>query len=129
MIRRLKVNMPEMTPSLARVDRRDGRLLEAVRLAPEPYRLGIHHLALGHADAVTIAMQYEGPAGDEVPLVATHGRGGAIRLCNGPPAVQRARNSNNSNGTQAFDFSRGKCESFSVYCVECNQTPASRLII
>jgi hypothetical protein len=98
---RLKLNVPDMAPSLAYVDRRDGRLLEAVRLAPQLHQLGIRHLALGHADNVAIAMQYEGPAGDEVPLVATHRRGDALRLCNGPPAMQRAMR--HYCGSVAFD--------------------------
>jgi len=98
---RVKLNLPTMSPSLVYIDRRDGRLLEEVRLDPELHRLSIRHLAIGRDDGVAVAMQYEGPAGDLVPLVATHRRGDPLRPLAGPPRALRAMK--HYCGSAAFD--------------------------
>ena len=67
---RIKLNLPTMAPSLCLVDRRAGTLLQERRLDPALHQLSIRHLAVGPEDTVAVAMQYEGPAGDLVPLVA-----------------------------------------------------------
>ena len=88
---RIKLNLPTMAPSLCHIDRRDGRLLRELRLAPDLHRLSIRHLAVGAGGAVAVAMQYEGPTGDLVPLVALHrGGSGALRPLAAPAAVWRA---------------------------------------
>ncbi len=90
---RIKLNLPTMAPSLCHIDRRTGTLRAEHRLADALHQLSIRHLALGPRDRVAVAMQYEGPTGDVVPLVALHdpGRKGAgLRLLHGPPAVLRA---------------------------------------
>ena len=69
---RIKLNLPTMTPSLCYVDRLDGKLLQEIRLGRVLHQLSIRHLAVGNDDTVAIAMQYEGPVGDLVPLVALH---------------------------------------------------------
>ena len=89
---RVKLNLPTMAPSLVYLDRRDGRLLDEVRLAPEFHQLSIRHLAVGAGDRVAIAMQYEGPFGDPVPLVALHRRGEQPLLLEAPrPVLRRMR--------------------------------------
>ena len=98
---RVKLNLPTMAPSLAYLDRRDGRLLEEVRLAPELHQLSIRHLAVGAGDRVAIAMQYEGPFGDTVPLVALHRRGRKPLLLDAPNAVLRRMKQ--YCGSAAFD--------------------------
>lgn len=98
---RVKLNLPDMAPSLAYLDRRDGRLLASFRLPPDLHRLSIRHLAVGPADSVAVAMQYEGPAGDDVPLIATHRGAAALRLFNAPPTILRAMNQ--YCGSVAFD--------------------------
>lgn len=100
---RVKLNLPSMTPSLVYLDRRDGRLLEEVRLAPELHQLSIRHLAVGADDHVAIAMQYEGPFSDRVPLVALHRRGGQPRLLDAPRSVLRGMK--HYCGSAAFDHS------------------------
>ena len=91
---RIKLNVTTMAPSLCYVDRRDGRLLQERRLAPALHQLGIRHLAVGRDDTVAVAMQYEGPRGDLVPLVAVHRTGAAANApllpLNAPAAVWRA---------------------------------------
>ena len=47
------------------------------RLDPALHQLSIRHLAVGRDDTVAVAMQYEGPRGDLVPLVALHRPGAA----------------------------------------------------
>ena len=99
---RVKLNLSDMAPSLSYVDRRDGAWLGEYRLAPALHRLGIRHLAIGRDGTVAVAMQYEGPRGDLVPLVAVH-RGGVLRPLPAPPAVLRAMKQ--YCGSVAFDSS------------------------
>ena len=91
---RVKLNVTTMAPSLCYVDRRDGRLLQERRLAPALHQLSIRHLAVGRDDTVAVAMQYEGPRGDLVPLVAAHRTGAAANApllpLEAPPSVWRA---------------------------------------
>ena len=87
---RVKLNLPTMAPSLCLVDRRAGTLLQERRLDPALHQLSIRHLAVGPADTVAVAMQYEGPAGDLVPLVAVWRAVEGLRLLRGPAAVLRA---------------------------------------
>lgn len=78
---RLKLNVQHMTPSLVYIDARDGRLLQKLQLPPSLHQLSIRHIAVGRGEVVAIAMQYEGAAGDRVPLVAVHRRGaGHVQL-------------------------------------------------
>ena len=97
---RVKLNLPDMTPSLCFVDRRRGALLGEYRLDAALNRLGIRHLAVGRNGTVAAAMQYEGPRGDIVPLVALH-REGRLRLLEAPGAVLRAMRQ--YCGSVAFD--------------------------
>ena len=73
-----------MDPSLVYLAASDGRLLEQVRLARALHQLSIRHLAIGRGGTVAIAMQYEGPSSDRVPLVGVHTRGGSLRLLEVP---------------------------------------------
>lgn len=70
---RLKLNIPDMDPSLVYLDVATGRLIRQVRPARELRQLSIRHIAIDRYGRVAIAMQYEGPETDEVPLVAWHG--------------------------------------------------------
>lgn len=89
---RLKLNIPEMDPSLVYLDARDGRLIRQVRPATELRQLSIRHIAIDRHGRVALAMQYEGPESDPVPLVALHDMpAGAGRLDYLPmPEDQRA---------------------------------------
>ncbi len=86
---RAKLNLPEMSPSLAYLDLADGALRADYRLPAERHRLSIRHLAVGPEDRVAIALQYEGPRADLPPLVALHGGEDAIALLAAPEPVQR----------------------------------------
>lgn len=86
---RAKLNLPEMSPSLAYLDLADGALRADYRLPAAYHRLSIRHLAVGPDDRVAIALQYEGPRADLPPLVALHGGEDAIALLAAPEAVQR----------------------------------------
>ena len=98
---RVKLNLPTMAPSLCTIDRRDSTLLQELTLDPALHRLSIRHLAVGPADMVAVAMQYEGPAGDLVPLVALHRSGDGLRPLQGPGAALRAMK--NYCGSICFD--------------------------
>lgn len=87
---RVKLNPADMAPSLCFVDRVSGRLLRQDRLGPGLNRLGIRHLAVAADDTVAVAMQYEGPAGEAVPLAALRRAGGRLRLLEAPAGAWRA---------------------------------------
>jgi hypothetical protein len=86
---RAKLNLDTMAPSLAYVDRHDGRLLERVEPPPRWHQLSMRHIDRAPDGQVAIAMQYQGPADDTPPLVALHARGGPLRWLHAPAPVQR----------------------------------------
>ena len=102
---RVKLNLPTMAPSLCYVDRRSGALRRELVLDPALHRLSIRHLAVGPEDTVAVAMQYEGPAHDRVPLVALQRGGGPLHLLQGPGSVLRAMK--NYCGSVCFDPAGG----------------------
>ncbi len=69
---RLKLNIADMDPSLVYLDARDGRLLAQIRPAAALRQLSLRHIAIDRHGRVAVAMQYEGPEDDPVPLVALH---------------------------------------------------------
>ncbi|MBS4045371.1 MAG: DUF1513 domain-containing protein [Alphaproteobacteria bacterium] len=89
---RLKLNIPEMDPSLVYLNARDGSLVRQVRPDAELRQLSTRHIAIDRRGRVAVAMQYEGPETDPVPLVAVHDApGGSGRLDYLPmPEEQRA---------------------------------------
>ena len=100
---RAKLNLATMAPSLVYLDARTGELLAEARLPRELHQLSIRHLAIGRNGEVAIAMQYEGPSGDLVPLVGVHHGAGDVVLLEGPAeAMRRMRG---YCGSAAVDFS------------------------
>lgn len=87
---RAKLNLPTMEPSLCFIDSRTGDLQRRLNLAFDLRFLGIRHLAVGANGQVAIAMQYEGPAGDRVPLVALCRSAGPLLLLEAPAPVLAA---------------------------------------
>ena len=67
---RRPLNVPTMDPSLCFLDAGSGSLLDRFRLEPRLRQLSMRHLSVGPDDTVAVAMQYMGPAGETVPLVA-----------------------------------------------------------
>jgi hypothetical protein len=78
-----------MTPSLAYVDARDGRLLREFRLVPELHQLSIRHLALAADGTIAIGMQFEGDTEAVVPLVGVQRGGDEIALLSAPDTALR----------------------------------------
>jgi hypothetical protein len=100
---RLKLNIPTMAPSLAFLDRRDGRLIAQHRLPKEFHKASIRHLSVAGDGRVVAAMQYEGPKGDLVPLLAVSERAGPLRMLDKPATAIRALRQ--YCGSVAFDTS------------------------
>ena len=98
---RVNLNLPTMAPSLCYIDRKKGRLLQELRLDPALHQLSIRHLAVGPDDTIAVAMQYEGPQHDRIPLVALQHGSGRLRLLKTPSAVLRAMK--NYCGSVCFD--------------------------
>ncbi len=87
---RAKLNLPTMEPSLCFIDSRTGALQRRLVLARALRFLSLRHLAVGASGEVAIAMQYEGPAGDEVPLVALCRPACPLHLLEAPAPVLAA---------------------------------------
>lgn len=85
---RAKLNLETMQPSLTLVEAKSGRLLAEHRLAPRLHQLSIRHLDVAPDGRIAIAMQYEGPKGDRVPLVGLLD-GASLRLFDPPAAIER----------------------------------------
>lgn len=88
---RAKLNIPTMRPSLDYFDTRTAAPLAKIVLDSELHKLSIRHLSVGPDDRVAIAMQYEGPSGDSVPLAGMHRLGEATMRLIGPPAKAARR--------------------------------------
>ncbi len=69
---RLKFNIDSMRPSLVWMEAATGRRVRQLQPPPALHQLSIRHLALAGDGSVLVAMQYEGPRDDLVPLVARH---------------------------------------------------------
>lgn len=69
---RLKLNIADMDSSLVYMDRRDGHVISQIRPEKGLHQLSIRHTAIDRYGRVAIAMQYEGPEDDDVPLIAIH---------------------------------------------------------
>ena len=87
---RLKLNLAEMRPSIAFIDRRTGGLIGQVRPPEELRQLSLRHLAASRAGTVALAAQWEGSESAVPPLVGLVDPGGPLRLVSAPAEVQVA---------------------------------------
>ena len=85
---RAKLNLDSMKPSLVFADIAGGKHLDQAALPDALHQLSIRHLAPLADGGIAIAMQYEGPKSDTVPLVAIHDGSGITKL-QAPDEVQR----------------------------------------
>lgn len=86
-VQRLKLNLDTMDSSVAFLDVMDGRLIEQRRLPGEFFLLSLRHMAVTAGGETVIAMQYEGPQSDLVPLVGLARPGREIALLEMPDAA------------------------------------------
>lgn len=92
-VQRMKLNLDSMDSSVAFIDIRDGRLIEQRRLTGAFFQLSLRHMAVTAEGETVIAMQYEGPSNDLVPLVGLARPGRDIELLDMPDAAwSRLRN-------------------------------------
>ena len=97
-----KLNLDSMDPSLIYLDGASGTIASSLRLPPELHQLSLRHLAVAADDTVAVAMQYEGPSDDLVPLVALHRPGApALTLLSAP--AETLRGMRNYCGSTALD--------------------------
>ena len=87
---RVKLNIPTMESALCFIDSKTGDLQQRLDLADDLRFLSIRHLAVGENGQVAVAMQYEGPAGDRVPLVAMCHSASSLQLLEAPAPVLAA---------------------------------------
>jgi hypothetical protein len=100
----IKLNRDDMDSSLAYIDTRDGKIVAQHRLSDEYAQLSLRHMAMTPDGTVAVAMQYEGPSSDRVPLLVTHRLGDAALAPLSAPdrGLGRLRN---YCGSVAFDDS------------------------
>ncbi|KZD12221.1 DUF1513 domain-containing protein [Oceanibaculum pacificum] len=99
---RAKLNLMEMDSSVAFIDWKQREIVAQHRLEAELFQLSLRHMAVTATGEVGIAMQYEGPSGDLVPLVALASAGGLELLELPDPLLNRL---NNYCGSAAVDSS------------------------
>ncbi len=87
---RKKLNLDTMQPSLVRMNMADGRLLEQQFMPAELHQLSIRHIDTNRAGETVIALQYQGGAEDNPPLVAVHRPGSSLKLLAAPAPVDIA---------------------------------------
>jgi hypothetical protein len=85
---RAKLNVADMDPSLVFLDLATGRVDRRLRLPSEFHKLSIRHIALNGAGRIGVAMQYEGPKEDPMPLVLLCD-GSRLDMLGAPEAVAR----------------------------------------
>ena len=81
---RAKLNLSTMKPSLVFVDRRSGDLIEEHLLPPALHQLSIRHMDVDASGVIWFGCQYEGPAGDRLPLVGKARPGSDLALLDMP---------------------------------------------
>lgn len=94
---RMKLNLPVMEPSLCYFSL-NGALRERVELPPDLHLNSIRHLDLRADGMVAVAMQWQGDGGQRPAVLATHRRGGPLRLL----GQDVARALNGYGGSVAF---------------------------
>ncbi len=99
---RAKLNLNDMTPSLVFADIADGRHLDQASLPESHHQLSIRHLAALNENRIAVAMQYEGPKTNKVPLVGIH-NGNHIQMLFAPDDIQRRMR--HYGGSVAIDHS------------------------
>tara|TARA_R110002049_G_scaffold135819_1_gene295404 strand:- start:875 stop:1975 length:1101 start_codon:yes stop_codon:yes gene_type:complete len=95
----VKLNIDTMDSSVVRIDARDGRINAQHRLGAALHRVGLRHLAAAPDGTVAVVAQYEGPVGDDVPLVALLRPGRALA----PLELPQQERLKNYVGSVAFD--------------------------
>ncbi len=85
---RAKLNVADMRPNLALLSP-EGSLLDVAEMPPELRQNSIRHLAL-MPGGVAFAMQWEGDAAEEVPLLGLWTPGAAPRACAAKPSQMLA---------------------------------------
>lgn len=99
----VKLNLDSMDSSLAFLDLGTRELAATFRLPSELQQLSLRHLAVNGDETVAVVMQYEGPRGDRVPLVALQ-RGDRPLACLDLADADRA-SMRQYCGSAAFDSS------------------------
>lgn len=97
---RLKLNIPEMEPSLVLLNSRDGTIEHKHTPPRELHKLSLRHLSANRNMNLFAAAQFEGPHEATPPLLASVGSGG-LTLHHAPKHIQPAMK--NYCGSVAFN--------------------------
>ncbi|MBL1419257.1 MAG: DUF1513 domain-containing protein [Alphaproteobacteria bacterium] len=81
---RQKLNLADMQPNLAFVNRKNGQLISKVNLPAELHQLSIRHIDITTRGLAAIAMQYQGGLAEDVPLIATVGQTQPLKFVQAP---------------------------------------------
>ncbi|MEM1287558.1 MAG: DUF1513 domain-containing protein [Pseudomonadota bacterium] len=89
---RQKLNIPTMKPSIVRIDRETGDLLDKVALPPGLNQLSLRHMAEDSQGNIWFGGQWQGARTDQVDLVGFYDGAGGIQLVHLPDVVTRSFN-------------------------------------
>ena len=87
---RKKLNLDSMQPSLAVFDINSGRLLEQQFMPDVLHKLSIRHMDTNGEGTTIIALQFQGGAEENPPLVAIHRPDQPLKLIPAPEPINRA---------------------------------------
>lgn len=87
---RVKLNLADMQPSVALIDRETGALSAQLKLPADLHRLSLRHVAVNQSGLLAVVAQWEGEESTLVPLVAVCEHGEPLRLLTAPTSVQIA---------------------------------------
>lgn len=81
---RQKLNLADMQPNLAFINRKNGQVISSISLPNELHQLSIRHIDVTQKGKVVLAMQYQGDRTDQVPLLATIAPNAALEFAQTP---------------------------------------------
>lgn len=87
---RAKLNLSTMQPSIAFLEAATGRLIEQHGCEPRWHKASMRHLAFDRSGDLWFGCQYQGPAGDQPPLIGRIRRGDGAKLIALPEPQQHA---------------------------------------
>lgn len=100
---RQKLNLIDMQPNLAFINRKNGHIFNQLSLPHELHQLSIRHLDVTAKGQVAIAMQYQGDMSDNVPLLATIGGNKSLKFTQMP--LENLQKNRQYIGSICFDTS------------------------
>ncbi len=89
---RMKLNLPEMRPSIALIDLGSGEILARAEAPAEWHQVSLRHLAEDGHGTIWVGGQYEGSVTDKVPLIFVYSQETGLKPLLNPKIPYRSMN-------------------------------------